>query len=736
MILVPEFDLIATATFGLESLVRFELQDLGYEARVVSPGRVLFRGDESAIREANLWLRTAERVLVRIVKAETTDFDQLFELAKTAPWSEWIPPNGAFPVRGRSLKSQLTSVPACQRTVKKGIVEALLEQHQVDLLPETLPEYPIEVALLENQASLLLDTTGVGLHKRGYRRYVGDAPLRETLAAAMVSLSRWKPGQPFWDPFCGTGTLAIEAALMGRGLPPGLNREFLCERWERTAGEAWDQLREVARSNALPSLPEPLLATDTSEEALKLARRHADAAGVRDDIHFQQRDFQDLLSKRQYGCLITNPPYGERLGEVEEIERLYQSMPEVFRRLKTWSQYVLTARNDLEHLVGQQANKRRKLFNGQLSCTLFQFHGPRKPKEGTKGPDSQNEATEGEETPERFQSDVPPPPPMPAFGGLRPEAKRQAEEFASRLRKRARHLRRWPTKRGITCYRLYDRDIPEVPVVVDRYETALHVTEYERPHERTPAEHADWLDLMVRTVAEALDTPRERVYLKRRERQRGDTQYNRVADDRHVHLVKEGGLTFRVNLSDYVDTGLFLDHRQTRDMVRKAARDKRFLNLFAYTGSFTVYAADGGAKQTTTVDLSANYLEWTEANLRLNKFEAGPQHQVIRADGREFVEGLPIEPLYDLAVVDPPTFSNSKRLDDDWDIQRDAVPLLSALAKRMSIGGEVFFSTNFRRFKLDETALTEYSVREISRKTVPEDFRNQRIHRCWHLVRE
>jgi 23S rRNA (cytosine1962-C5)-methyltransferase len=318
---------------------------------------------------------------------------------------------------------------------------------------------------------------------------------------------------------------------------------------------------------------------------------------------------------------------------------------------------------------------------------------------------------------------------------LREEASRQAAEFANRLRKLARHLRRWPTKRGITCYRIYDRDIPEVPLAVDRYEDALHIAEYQRPHDRTPAQHADWLDLMVRTAAEVLETPKELVFVKHRQRQRGTEQYERVASDQALKVVHEGGLKFQVNLSDYVDTGLFLDHRITRSIVREAAAGTRFLNLFCYTGAFTVYAAAGGAADTVSVDLSANYLQWAEENLRLNRLVA-PQHQFVQDDAREFLASLGREQLFDLAVVDPPTFSNSKRLDDYWDVQRDHGLLLEQVLRVMRPGGTILFSTNSRRFKLDETALAGANVREISRQTVPEDFRNKRIHRCWRIVKK
>jgi 23S rRNA (guanine2445-N2)-methyltransferase / 23S rRNA (guanine2069-N7)-methyltransferase len=441
------------------------------------------------------------------------------------------------------------------------------------------------------------------------------------------------------------------------------------------------------------------------------------------------------------------------MGSDEEIERLYRSMPEVLRRLKTWSHYILSARPDLEQLVGQTADKRRKLYNGRLECTLYQFFGPRPPRRERRfQPDVDSEVSRhrpdaeiaadgsheraaesrGSETANALAKLAVTA--RPAFGGLRDEAARQAEEFGNRLRKLARHLRRWPTKRGITCYRIYERDMPEVPLVVDRYEDALHIAEFERPHDRTAAEHADWLDFMVDAAAKALETPRELVFVKHRQRQRGASQYERFDERRVLKIVQEGGLKFEVNLSDYLDTGLFLDHRITRAMVRDAARGTRFLNLFAYTGSFTVYAAAGGASETTTVDLSANYLEWAEENLRINGL-LNPAHHFIRADSREYLESLKEHEQFDLAVVDPPTFSNSKRLDEDWDVQRYHGELLRGVLRVMRVGGVVFFSTNSRRFKLDEAALAGANVREITKQTIPEDFRNKRIHRCWRVVR-
>ncbi len=707
--------LVATAAFGLEAIVVRELEQLGYSPKITRPGRIEFAGDFLAICRANLWLRSSDRVLVQLAKFQAADFDALFDTAGSLPWEDWIAADAAIPVRGRSHKSQLSSVPACQRTVKKAIVERLLKQHAVNELPETGPPVSVEVALLDNEATLSLDTSGAGLHRRGYRSLAAQAQLRETLAAALVQLSFWKPERALIDPFCGTGTIVIEAAMLGRRMAPGRQREFAAEHWPTFPASEWAKAREEADDLVLPALPERPMGTDIDAEALSLARYHAEQAGVAEDLHFQQRAFADLSSKREYGCTIMNPPYGIRMGESEAVEALYRQMPEVLRRLKTWSHYIFSARGDMQLLVGQQADRRRKLFNAQIECTYYQFYGPR--------PSSKPQAV-GQGSLLAVS---------PAFGGLREEAKRQAEEFANRLRKLARHLRRWPTKRGITCYRIYDRDIPEVPLVVDRYEDALHITEYERPHERTAAEHADWLDHMVRTASTALEVPRELVFVKQRTRQRGDTQYERVDNRQALRVVQEGELKFQVNLSDYIDTGLFLDHRITRSLVRESAKGTNFLNLFAYTGAFSVYAAAGGAAKTTSVDLSATYVQWAEDNLHLNGF-TGEQHRLVCRDVQEFLSSPHETEKYDLAIVDPPTFSNSKRLDRDWDVQEDFVPLLRKVIAKMTSGGVIYFSTNSRRFKLDEGALAGVTIREISKKTVPEDFRNKRIHRCWRMV--
>ncbi|MEM9366286.1 MAG: bifunctional 23S rRNA (guanine(2069)-N(7))-methyltransferase RlmK/23S rRNA (guanine(2445)-N(2))-methyltransferase RlmL [Planctomycetota bacterium] len=739
-----ELPLIATCAFGLEAIVRRELRTLGIEATIgPAPGRVSFEGDFETILRCNLWLRCADRVLIEVARFPAIDFDALFETTRSVSWGKHIAVDEAFPVTGRSIQSKLSSVPACQRSVKKAIVEALQRDHGTSMLNETAGMVKVDVMLLKDEASLTIDTTGPSLHRRGYRVAVSKAPLKETLAAALVALSYWKPERMLLDPFCGSGTILIEAAMLGRGIAPGLTREFAFETWQGYQPQQLADLRSTARSQSRGQLPVRLIGRDVDRRALASARENAARAGVSDDIHFETGNFRDLTSSKRFGCLITNPPYGLRIGDDANrsrarpdsaLEDLYASMPELFRHLPTWSIYVLTAFPGFEAAMGRQADRRRKLYNGRIECTYFQFHGPKPIQEirGTKTTASSDESGDDAGTSPvvlvHAEGDA-------AFGELNAKAEHQGQLFATRLRKRARHLRRWPTRRGITCYRLYERDIPEIPLVVDRYEDHLHITEYERPHERDPATHANWLDKMARMAGEALDVPAQNVHLKSRRRQRGSLQHERLGDLGAMTAVNEGGLQFLINLDDYVDTGLFLDHRITRSLFREEAQGKDVLNLFAYTGSFSVYAAAGGAKSTTSVDLSRNYLDWAWQNMRLNGF-TGHEHRFVATDTVSYVRDTKGDEQFDLVIVDPPTFSNSKRTDEDWNVQRDAVPLLKGIASRLRADGVLFFSNNFRRFKLDVAELPEFDVREISRQTVPEDFRNRRIHRCWRMQKK
>lgn len=373
-------ELIATATFGLEAVVAREIRQLGYEDLTVDNGKVTFRADLSAIPQANLRLRVADRVLVKMGSFQALSFDELFERTKALPWDEWIPADANFPVQGKSIKSKLFSVPDCQAIVKKAVVEKMKQRHRRTWFEESGPRYVIEVALLKDEATLTIDTSGAGLHKRGYRRLGSPAPLKETLAAALVLLSYWRFDRPFLDPLCGSGTLPIEAAMIGLNIAPGLRREFAAENWPVIPTALWRQARVEARDLMAHDRRVDICGTDIDAEVLSLARYHARQAGLDKQVTFHQRPLSDLLASSEYGCIICNPPYGERLGEAREVQQLYRQMGRVFLRLDSWSHYVLTAYPGFEKLFGRRADKKRKLYNGRIECHYYQFSGPRPPR--------------------------------------------------------------------------------------------------------------------------------------------------------------------------------------------------------------------------------------------------------------------------------------------------------------------------------------------------------------------
>ncbi|MNH76017.1 Ribosomal RNA large subunit methyltransferase K/L [compost metagenome] len=375
-----QLELIATAPMGLESIVARELKDLGYEDVRVENGRVNFTGDFIDICRCNLWLRTSDRVLVKLGEFTAVTFDELFEGTKALPWQDWIPAHGEFPVEGRSHKSQLSSVPACQGIVKKAIVEKLKETYHTEWFEENGPRYVIEVNLLNDKALLTLDTTGPGLHKRGYRKHATEAPLKETLAAALILLSRWGPHRPLYDPCCGSGTIPIEAAMIGWNIAPGLRRSFNSENWPIIPEELWQEAREEAFDAVRDDIPLQITGSDIDGEAIEIAMAAAKSAGLGKEITFKKLPAASITPEGDFGCLITNPPYGERIGEEKEIRRLISQLGRVAAGLPTWSFFAITPTKQFEQDFHKKADKRRKLFNGRIECQYLQFLGPLPPR--------------------------------------------------------------------------------------------------------------------------------------------------------------------------------------------------------------------------------------------------------------------------------------------------------------------------------------------------------------------
>ena len=542
-------------------------------------------------------------------------------------------------------------------------------------------------------------------------------------------------------------------------------------------------------------------ASDLDPQAVEAARACAEAAGVAAAVAIEQRHFEDVVPPTGPGLVVTNPPYGERLPLPRAGALFRRLGDWLVQRCGGWRAAILAADTPALVHLGLRPSHRIPLMNGPIRCKLLELTlreraptpastqptppaappsppppPPPPPQVEGRGDVSTTVSARssdpaaasrdrGEDAePWRFRptagGSVEPgsgetsgrgtssrpgadgahdeSPPMPHPG--RPRARTTADQigdFRRRLAKRFKHLAKWARRQGIEAFRVYDRDIPEIPLAIDWYAGWLHAAEYDRPHERTEIEHEVWLDRMIEAAAAELGVPPDRTFLKTRRRQRGGEQYEKLAERKALVTVHEGGLAFECNLSDYVDTGLFLDHRMTRSLVRDEAAGKRFLNLFGYTGSFSVYAAAGGAIETTSVDLSNTYLDWTRANLARNGFKDAGRHRTVRDEARAFLEHRARrgEPPFDLVVVDPPTYSRSAKSETPWDVQRDHADLLELVWRNLVPAGVVYFSTNFRRFHLAADLLEpRFTVREITNRTIPEDFRNERIHRCWRLV--
>ncbi len=372
--------LIATTSFGLEAVVSRELKALGYVDQTVSDGRITFEGDAAAICRTNLWLRSADRVFLKVASFTATDFGELFDKTNAIQWSDRLPQDAIFPVRGRSVRSQLHSVPDAQSIIKKAIVKQMQQRYQADWFDEDGADYAIEFSILKDEVTLAIDTSGTALNRRGYRTLNTTAPLKETLAAALVQLSYWNRERPFVDPFCGSGTIPIEAALIARNIAPGINRIFAADDWGMIDSKNWSNAREEAKDLEQDKPDFQLIGTDLNRTAIKAARFHAKEAGVLEDIYFEQKAIADFGNKRKYGCIICNPPYGERSGTDEQAKEIYRTMGEKFRKLETWSKYVLTSHDQFEKQYRKQADRRRKLYNGNIACTYFQYQGPPPPR--------------------------------------------------------------------------------------------------------------------------------------------------------------------------------------------------------------------------------------------------------------------------------------------------------------------------------------------------------------------
>jgi 23S rRNA (guanine2445-N2)-methyltransferase / 23S rRNA (guanine2069-N7)-methyltransferase len=706
---------------GLEYLLADELMALGATRATAALAGANAEGDPEVAYRAVLWSRLASRVIWPLAEFECPDEQALYDGVAAIDWSAHLAPEGTLAVDAHVSGDAITHARFAALRVKDAVVDQFREREGVRPSVDTeSPDLRINLLVRKGRAIVSVDLGGGSLHRRGWRAMQNEAPLKETLAAAMLLRGHWpkvwSDGGGLLDPMCGSGTLVIEGALMAADVAPGLARNegappsrwlgFDVETWRRLADEARERER-TGRANLRKSFH----GSDADPHAIRAAIANAQAAGVADAIDFQVLPVRLLEAPAEStGLAICNPPYDQRLAA---DDGLYRELGDALQRATPdWRVAILAGDEHLARATGLRASKRYAFFNGSLECLLLVCDRARAVQRDTAARE-QAPLSEG------------------------------AQMVANRLRKNVRKLKSWRQREGVECFRAYDADLPEYAAAIDVYteeaaqdgssRTFLHVQEYQAPSTIPEADARRRFGEIVRAANDVFEVPREQVAIKTRARGKGGSKYGAMDHRGEYLVVREGAVRLRVNLFDYLDTGLFLDHRPMRLRIAEAARGKRFLNLFAYTGAATVHAAVGGAAETTSVDLSATYLEWAAANLALNG-RTGRAHRLVQADALAWLEAE--RGQYDLVFCDPPTFSNSARA-EDFDVQSEHVRLLSAALARLAPGGVLYFSNNFRRFRLDEAALAGLAdVREISAQTIPPDFeRNPRIHRCWELRR-
>ena len=719
--------LYAPTPSGLGHTLGQELKELGIQDGHAGAAGVSWRGPLEQAYRVLLWSRLASRVLLQLGRFPAADGDALYAGARELDWTGNVDPDLTLAVRTSVNNAAIHHSGFAAMRLKDAVVDSMRETYgvrpSVDLRQ---PDLTLHLHLQGSMATVSVDLAGDSLHRRGYRHPGARAPLKENLAAALLRLLDWPAiaadDGAFVDPMCGSGTLPIEAAWMAGDRAPGLaSRRWGFLGWSGHKPELWDQLIEEAKERArvgLASLP-PIVGYDGERASVAEAIASAGRAGLDGKIHLERRELgrseAPARSGEKTGLVALNPPYGERLGTASQLGPIYAGLAaHLSSNFSGWRAGVITV-PELVPLLGIRPGRRTPVRNGAIQCELVAWRvGASKSTRTDVTPDL------ADGLPLLSAEDLPP----------------GAADFTARLRKRAKHLGKWARRKGISCYRVYDADLTDYNVAVDRYGDHVQVQEYAPPEHVDPELAARRLAVVMAAAPQVLGVDPERVHLKTRRRQGRGEQYSRLGEGGAFFEISEGKCAFLVNLTDYLDTGLYLDHRPVRTMLAEQSRDKLLLNLYGYTGTATVHAARGGARGSTTVDRSNTYLGWARRNFTLNGMDAR-RHELVQADVLPWLKEQR-DRKWDLIYVDPPTFSNSKDAATDFDVQRDHVELLAACMGRLSPKGELLFSTHSRRFKLDRAALETqvWTVEELTRQTIPEDFkRSPRIHQVFRIKR-
>ncbi len=761
-----KLEFFASCPKGLERIVAGELDVLGISGVRPLTSGVSFRATIRQACEAMMWLRCASRVLLVLARVPASNSEELYESCRSIEWEEHVRSGCTIAVHAKGTSKSLSNSRFTALRVKDAICDRLVEvrgsRPDVDA---SSPDVPVRVTLHRDRATVSLDLCGAPLHQRGYRVADGSvaASLKETLAAALLISGGWpelaRLGGVLVDPFCGSGTIAIEGAMIAGDIAPGIMRHgWAIENMSWFDRSILDEIVDEADSRmeaGFGSIP-PIFASDINPAAVKTAAASARRAGLSGAIEFSCADIAHLdkpeaLSSSSGALLATNPPYGERILDTSRLVPLMSALRAWIASARlgdgvSWDVSLIVPGSMSDAVLGSSPRNVVETFNGPLEVTIRSYSGLLG-ADGAAG--CGNTGSTYEDTLDIDMSGE------PSRASVYPELESQVEQFSNRLSKMAKHRSKWARRNEVTCYRVYDADLPDFNISVDLYQGAgaqsgkrwVQVCEYAPPRSVDADLAAARAARAVEVVRDQFDLDATDVFFKRRIRSKGGSQYSDIGVGRSRRecgagapkVILEGGHLFEISLDSGLDTGIFLDGREIRKMIGEISRGKSFLNLFAYTGTATVYAAGGGAASTLTVDMSQTYLDWARRNMSLNCMD-GPEHAYERADVIRWVNDTRHSSRrFDLVYVDPPTFSNSKKMGSrTWDVQRDHAELLIDVSRILTKGGQAIFCCNLRGFEPDVDKLAHAGVGliDISERTIPEDFsRNSRIHHCYILRR-
>ena len=710
---------LATCPKGLELLLANELQELGATGVKETVAAVHFEGSLELAYRACLWSRLANRILLPLHSFMLNEVDDLYQQCNDITWESHFTASQSIAIDFIGTSRHIDNTMYGSQRVKDAVVDRIrrIEGERPDVDTKN-PDIRIQVRQHKGRVTVSLDISGESLHRRGYRSGQGSAPIKENLAVALLLRAGWPEiaaqGGALLDPMCGSGTLIIEGAMMAADIAPGILRgHYGFHYWLQHDQALWDSLvieAQERKTAGLEKLDLDIRGYDANPRVLEFTTQNIENAGLDEHIRLAHKPI-DQFGKptAEHGLLLTNPPYGERLGEIDELIPLYQKLGTVLQKNFTgWKAAIFTGNVDLGRETDLSPTKQYSLFNGTIPCKLLVFT---------------DMTSKSARIAERLST------PAPAQ-----ELTEGARMVLNRLKKNQRRLDGWRKKSNISCYRLYDADIPEYAVAVDIYGQSVYVQEYAPPATISEKVARERFAEVKQAVKEFSAHYRGKTHYKERRRQKGDSQYQRATEGASdIIEVTEGRGRFEVNLSDYLDTGLFLDHRPVRAMIGDLVKGKSFLNLFCYTAAASVQAALAGAKSSLSIDMSNTYLDWAGRNFELNSMSAS-KHELLRADCLKWLEEE--GELYDVIFLDPPTFSNSKKMDSVLDIQRDHGDMIRNAMAKLAPNGVLIFSNNFRKFKMDELTLRQFDCENITPQTLDMDFeRNPRIHNVWKITR-